>query len=170
VLADAGTALTLNGAVTGSGSLLVKGGGTVAITNGTALDVPITVSGATLAMPQSTEYDAAFTIGSGGAVFAPAYGATVTVWSGLTGPGGLTKTGSSFLTLAGGASLAGELMVRNGTVSMTNEPQADLVVGEGTSAIRERHPRSHAATSCGRPPPPRPQRFSATPTSPSTAR
>lgn len=132
VLADPGASLTVNGAVTGAGSLLVTGGGTLALTNGPAVDVPVTVSGATLAMPQSTDYDTAFTLGSGGAVFAPAAGRTVTVSSAVSGSGSLTKTGSSILSLAGGTTFVGELVVRNGTVAMTNEPGETLVIGEGT--------------------------------------
>ena len=132
VLADPGASLTMNGAVTGAGSLLVTGGGTLALTNGPAVDVPVTVSGATLAMPQSTEFGASFTVGSGGTVFAPAAGCTVTVSSAVAGPGGLTKTGSSVLSLAGGTTFGGELAVRNGTVAMSREPGETLVLGEGT--------------------------------------
>ncbi len=129
---EPGATLTVNGAVTGAGSLFVTGGGTLALTNGPAVDVPVTVNGATLVMPQSTEYDTALTLGAGGAVFAPAAGRTATVSSDITGSGGLTKTGSSFLTLAGGTDFDGELVVRNGTVSMAAEPDAPLVIGEGT--------------------------------------
>ena len=129
---DGGAALQVNGAVTGTGSLQVTGGGTVALTNGASVAVPVTVSGATLAMPQSTAYGAAFTLGAGGATFAPAAGRTVTLSSSVDGSGGLTKTGSSILTLAGGAAFGGELVVRNGTVSLASEPSGTLVIGEGT--------------------------------------
>jgi autotransporter-associated beta strand protein len=132
VVVDAGASLAVHGAVTGAGSLSVTGGGTLALTNGPAVDVPVSVDGVTVTMPLSTTFDTSFTVGSGGAVFMPATGQTVEVTSELTGPGGLTKNGSSILTLSGGAGFTGDLTVRNGTVSVAGEPAGNIVLGEGT--------------------------------------
>lgn len=132
VVVDAGATLTVNRAVTGAGSLAVTGGGTLALTNGPAVDVLVAMDGARLAMPQSTVFDTPFTLGAAGAVFAPGTGKAVEVTSDITGSGSLTKAGSSLLTLSGGTDFGGELVVRNGTVSMAAEPDAALVLGEGT--------------------------------------
>jgi autotransporter-associated beta strand protein len=129
---DAGASLAVRGAVTGAGSLSVTGGGTLALTNGPAVDVPVSVDGVTVTLPLSTTFDTPFTLGSGGAVFAPDTAQTVEFTSELTGPGGLTKNGSSILTLSGGAGFTGDLTVRNGTVSVADEPAGNLVLGEGT--------------------------------------
>lgn len=132
VIIGAGASLQVNGAVTGAGSLAVTGGGTLVLTNGPAIGVPVTLDGAMLETTLSTAFDTPFTLGAGGAVFTPAYGNTVTVSSDISGAGGLTKSGSSFLTLSGGTDFGGELVVRNGTVSMATEPEAALGIGEGT--------------------------------------
>ncbi len=131
VLIDAGATLQVNGAVTGAGGLSVTGG-TLALTNGPACDVPVTLDGVTLSLPQATVFDTPFTLGAGGAVFTPATGRTVTVTSDIAGAGGLTKSGSSFLALAGASTFAGDLTVRNGTLSLAAEPGSALVIGEGT--------------------------------------
>lgn len=132
VVVDAGASLAVYGAVTGAGSLSVTGGGTLALTNGPAVDVPVSVDGVTVTMPLSTTFDTSFLLGSGGAIFAPDAAQTVEVTSELTGPGGLTKNGSSILTLSGGAGFTGDLTVRNGTVSVADEPAGNIVLGEGT--------------------------------------
>lgn len=132
VVVDSGATLTVNGAVTGAGSLAVTGGGTLALTNGPAVAVPVAVDGATLAMPQSAVFGMPVTLGAAGAVFAPGTGREVEVTSDITGSGGLTKAGSSVLTLSGGTDFGGELVVRNGTLAMAGEPDAALVLGEGT--------------------------------------
>jgi autotransporter-associated beta strand protein len=127
-----GAALNVYGAVSGAGALTVAGGGTLALTNGPAVAVPVTLDGATLATMHSTVFDAPFTVGAAGAVVTSAYGTAVTLTAPVTGPGGLTKRGSSVLTLAGGADFGGELWVRGGTVEAAAEPAGPLVIGEGT--------------------------------------
>jgi len=134
VVLDAGTSLQVNGAVTGAGSLAVSGGGSLALTNGPACDVPISLDDVTMSLPMTTAFDVPVTLGSGGAVFAPALGQTVSVSSDISGAGGITKTGSSFLTLSGAYNYTGETLVRNGTLSINSEPAGDLVIGEGTVA------------------------------------
>ena len=132
LLLDGGATLQINGAVTGAGSLAVSGGGTMVLTNGPACDVPVTLDNVTLVTTLSTVFDTPFTLGAGGAVFTPANSSTVTVTSEISGAGGLTKRGSSFLTLDGANTFAGEAVVRNGTLSLDAEPAGPLVIGEGT--------------------------------------
>jgi autotransporter-associated beta strand protein len=132
LIVDSGAALSVNGAVTGAGSLSVTGGGTLALTNGPACGVPLSLDGVILRSTLDTVYDTPFTLGAGGAVFTAATGRLVTVASDIAGSGGLTKSGSSLLTLSGNTDFAGALTVRNGTLAMASEPGAALVIGEGT--------------------------------------
>ncbi len=125
-----GASLNVFGAVSGVGSLTVAGGGTVALTNGPAVSVPVTLDGATLATTLPTVFDAPFTLGTSGAVVTSAYGTAVTLTAPVTGPGGLVKHGSSVLTLT--PAFGGELWVRRGTVESATEPAGALVLGEGT--------------------------------------
>ena len=132
VMVDAGASLSVQGAVTGAGSLTATGGGTLILTNGPACDVPVTLDGVTLGTTLSTVFDAPLALGAGGALFVPATGNTVTVASDISGAGGLTKGGSSILTLGGANTYAGETFVRNGTLSLGAEPAGPVAIGEGT--------------------------------------
>lgn len=122
--------LNVFGAVSGAGSLTVAGGGTVALTNGPAVSVLVTLDGATLATTLSTVFNAPFMLGTSGAVVTSAYGTAVTLTAPVTGPGGLVKRGSSVLTLA--PEFGGELWVSGGTVESAEEPAGSLTLGEGT--------------------------------------
>lgn len=129
---DAGASLRFDRALSGGGSLSVAGGGTLSISNGPAAAVPLMLDGVTFTAPASTTFNADLSLGERGAVIAPSAGTTLTVATPVAGPGGLTKTGSSVLTLAEGATFTGELLVRNGTVETPDEPVGGLTIGEGT--------------------------------------
>lgn len=129
---DAGASLRFDRALSGAGSLTVAGGGTLSISNGPTAAVPLMLDGVTFTALASTTFNADLSLGERGAVVAPSAGTTLTVATPVAGPGGLTKTGSSVLTLAEGATFAGELLIRNGTVEMPDEPVGGLTIGEGT--------------------------------------
>ena len=130
VTVASGASLNVCGAVSGAGDLTVVGGGTVALTNGPAVSVPVTLDGVTWATTYPTVFDSPFTLGPGGAVVTSAYGTVVALAAPVTGPGGLVKQGSSVLSLT--PEFGGALWVRKGTVESSVEPAGTLTLGEGT--------------------------------------
>ena len=149
---DGAATLHVNGAITGAGGLAVAGSGKLVLTNGTACDVAVALDGVALGTTLSTAFDTPFTLGAGGAVFAPGTGSTLTMAAGIAGTGGLTKTGSCVLVLSGGTTFGGELVIRNGTVAMAAEPGETLVIGEGTFKYTGGATSLRAATVCARRP------------------
>ncbi len=130
---QAGASLLLGGGVTGCGNVKVTGGGTLAITNAIHFDVPLTLNGAILSVPETTTLDKALTLDAGGATLTSSYGKTVTLSGAISGTGDLIKDSASITVLSGANSGTGARAVRNGTLSISSLTDGgELVIGEGT--------------------------------------
>lgn len=142
---DAGTTLTVNGQIIGSGNLNVAGGGTVVLTGGSNTYTGTTsISSGTLqaAAPNTIPSSTAMTVnggtfdlnsfnqtvaslaGTGGTVslgsatLTTGGGNTNTTFSGvITGTGGLTKTGTGTQTLSGSNTYSGATLISDGTLA-----------------------------------------------------
>ncbi|HEX5686611.1 MAG TPA: autotransporter-associated beta strand repeat-containing protein, partial [Ideonella sp.] len=154
---DAGAAVMLSGALSGSAALTVQGSGALTLSNsgnstgfsGTTnvrdgvLKVAgdanlgsgaVTLNGGTLTLTAATTIDNALVlVGSGGTVVADAAAATLS--GDLSGDGTLTKTGSAVLTLTGTGSYTGSTQVQAGTLQVTGalNGTADVVVASGAT-------------------------------------
>lgn len=158
------TSGTYGGTMSGTGSLVKSGGGTVTLTGTNSYAGGTAISSGALSIGVDAALGAAagavilgdalstgtliftnnallssaraFTLGAGGGVFDTS-GAAVTLSNGVTGAGGLTKTGQGVLELAGTGSYAGGTSVvagtlRSGATNAFGTGNA-LVIGSGAS-------------------------------------
>ena len=137
--------LTLSGANTYGGGTAITGGGGISIGSdaalgaaGGAVSLGDAVSSGSLLFTNAggLSSNRLFTLGAGGAVFDTAGGA-VRLAGGITGAGGLTKTGAGLLELAAPSSYLGPTVVaagalRAGAVNVFGTAQS-LVLGAATS-------------------------------------
>ncbi|MGA2256425.1 MAG: autotransporter-associated beta strand repeat-containing protein, partial [Thermoguttaceae bacterium] len=139
---DPAAALTIQGAVSGTGSLTLSGsgrlilsgantysggttisGGVLSLANSAALRGAITFSGGSLQFTASNRRDySAAIVNSSGPISIDTNGQTVTFANGLasSNSGGLTKFGSGALILSGTNSYSGGTTVDGGTLYLTN--------------------------------------------------
>lgn len=144
---DAGTSLTLNGAIGGPGGLLMIGPGTLTLAGansyagGTTINAgtlvvsssgnlgspnngALRLNGGTLRTTASMAYGLPVALNQGGGTFIPDAGTTLTLNADVDGPGTLTMAGAGTLVLAGGAfvsNFSGGTTVNSGTLSTSSD-------------------------------------------------
>ncbi len=140
---DAGTTLTLNGAIDGPGALTMAGAGTLEFaqgiyfnnfSGGIALNAGtlsasssnlglggLTFNGGTLQTTASFGLGFALALGSNGGTFSPNSGTTLTVTSAISGAGGLTMEGAGTLALTAANTYSGGTTLNSGTLSISSD-------------------------------------------------
>lgn len=140
---DAGTTLTLNGAIDGPGALTMAGRGTLEFaqgdyfnnfTGGIALNAGtlsasssnlglggLTFNGGTLQTTASFGLGFALALGNNGGTFSPNSGTTLTVTSAISGAGGLTMAGAGTLALTVANTYSGGTTLNSGTLSISSD-------------------------------------------------
>lgn len=129
------TGVVAAGGVSAVGTLTIEGPGSLSVADSSALAVnDLAMSGAgNLMVSGTTVFTLPVALGAGGGVFTPAGGQTVDLRGVVSGSGGLTKEGSSFLMLTNAnASYTGVTAVNAGTLRIDTLPAGGFGLGQGT--------------------------------------
>ncbi len=140
---DAGTTLTLNGAIDGTGGLTMAGRGTLVFAQGGTFNNfsggitvnagtlsasssnlglgGLTLNGGTLKSTDTFGIGLATTLGSNGGTFSPNSGTTLTLNGPIGGAGGLTMAGAGMLVLTGANTYGGGTTLNSGTLSISSD-------------------------------------------------
>ncbi|QEY61909.1 DUF4347 domain-containing protein [Metapseudomonas lalkuanensis] len=150
-----GTSSTFSGAITGSGTLTLDGGGTFTLSGtnsgqGWGMQVlsggTVSIAGdanlgsgtlqlndGTLSVTSAGTVDNAITLGASAGSVSVGSGLAVSLSGTISGGGALTKTGSGTLTLAGGNNYSGTTTVSAGTLSVNGSTASATIVGSGAT-------------------------------------
>ncbi len=150
-----GTSSTFSGAITGSGTLTLDGGGTFTlsgINSGQSWGMQVLSGGTvsiagdanlgsgtlqlndgTLSVTSTGTIDNAITLGASAGSVSVGSGLAVSLSSAIGGTGALTKTGSGTLTLSGGNNYSGTTTVSAGTLSVNGSTASATTVASGAT-------------------------------------
>ncbi|WP_052659165.1 DUF4347 domain-containing protein [Pseudomonas sp. LFM046] len=150
-----GTSSTFSGAITGSGTLTLDGGGTFTLSgtnsgqswgmqvlSGGTVSVAgdanlssgtVQLNDGTLSVTSSGTVDNAITLGASAGSVSVGSGLAVSLSGAIGGAGALTKTGSGTLTLSGGNNYSGTTTVSAGTLAVNGSTASATIVGSGAT-------------------------------------
>ena len=134
VVVDGAGALTLTGTNTFSGGLTIKNGKTISVAADASLGAMpglLNFEVGTLATTSSFSTNRPMIFGLGGGIFEPAAGTRLVLTGSLSGAGGLRKTGSGVLEIAGSGTYGGTSHVDAGTLVINGAIGGPVVVGSG---------------------------------------
>lgn len=112
----------------GKGTVNLSNNGRITLSTSTFMNVPVTVTGGTIAAGETATYAKRLTVSSGNLALDVASGKTLTMNGGVSNSGTITKTGAGALKLTGTLSaLNGALAIEEGSVEISNA--SELTIG-----------------------------------------